>query len=450
MKSSLSPLEVKKLSCVVGSHNVGGVPRGTLLLVVEKSTLSKSGMRSHWMYRIIVNKQRLFFGLGTFNFLGEGGGVSLAQARLEAFRIAEDPVAYKKSKDEAKNASKIDEKGARTCATMFVEWLSYQRENHAWKNDKDYFDAQSRFDKYARPVIGDLSPEEVTRDHVLEIVRPIAIAHSSKHGLATKIRSNLSGFFAWSANFAKARDPEKANPANFANLKFLLPKADAVQAHHPACPIEDLPRFIAKLTSPEHFKTMGAKALLFTILTASRHANVCKQERSADKNYAVWEDIDLEKRLWIIPARKMKRPGNGDHIVPLSGAVVRLLEGLEGEHAGCVFHKGGHNPLSNSTMAAVIRRIDKEDRDAGGRGFRDTRQGGRLMTPHGTARGTFASWAQGRLDVNTKLVDLALHHVRDEYQGAYYRGDAIEARRKLMDEWSKFCLSESDPDWCHQ
>lgn len=48
--------------------------------------------------------------------------------------------------------------------------------------------------------------------------------------------------------------------------------------------------------------------------------------RTQEMRFATWEEVDLEKGIWEIPAERMKmrRP----HIVPLSIQVVDLLNSL--------------------------------------------------------------------------------------------------------------------------
>jgi integrase len=62
---------------------------------------------------------------------------------------------------------------------------------------------------------------------------------------------------------------------------------------------------------------MGARALEFTILTAAR---------SGEVRGARWDEIDLEKALWVIPATRMK--AKREHRVALSSAAVALLKAM--------------------------------------------------------------------------------------------------------------------------
>jgi len=61
------------------------------------------------------------------------------------------------------------------------------------------------------------------------------------------------------------------------------------------------------------------------------------------------------------------------------------------------------------------------------------------LTVHGF-RSTFRDWAAERTSYPNHVVEMALAHVvGDKVEAAYRRGDLFEKRRRLMDEWAKFC-----------
>ena len=51
--------------------------------------------------------------------------------------------------------------------------------------------------------------------------------------------------------------------------------------------------------------------------------------RSSEARGATWPEIDLEARVWTIPAARMKM--HRDHDVPLSGQAVALLRRMKAE-----------------------------------------------------------------------------------------------------------------------
>ena len=60
-------------------------------------------------------------------------------------------------------------------------------------------------------------------------------------------------------------------------------------------------------------------------------------------------------------------------------------------------------------------------------------------TVHGV-RAAFETWATERTRIAREVVELCLWHVQgDPLERAYQRGDILEKRRRLMQEWADFC-----------
>ena len=159
--------------------------------------------------------------------------------------------------------------------------------------------------------------------------------------------------------------------------------------------------------------------------------------------------IDKEAALWTIPARKMKVPSNGDHVVPLSKAALHILERIERlgrRSAGAVFKGVYGRALSDGVFRKIIQTINKEREEKGEKPFVDA-ESGKTITQHGTARATFRTWA-GDNGQDRDAVEKALHHVADAKLGkSYDRSNALEARRKIAERWASHCLSKCPADW---
>lgn len=84
--------------------------------------------------------------------------------------------------------------------------------------------------------------------------------------------------------------------------------------HHAAVPYREVPAVVAEIRK---LGSTSAKALLFTILTAAR---------TGETLGATWDEIDLDQKLWTVPAARMK--AGAEHKMPLSDEVIRLLNTL--------------------------------------------------------------------------------------------------------------------------
>jgi integrase len=119
------------------------------------------------------------------------------------------------------------------------------------------------------------------------------------------------------------------NPAQWkGHLALILPGRDrGSREHHAAMHYDDLPDFIRSLRALE---SVAARALEFTILTACR---------SGEVRFAVWPEINLDEKVWTIPASRMK--AKYEHRVPLSDRAIEIVEQLALRRSGDVVFAGG-------------------------------------------------------------------------------------------------------------
>jgi integrase len=157
---------------------------------------------------------------------------------------------------------------------------------------------------------------------------------------------------------------------------------------------------------------MGARALELCVLTATRTGELLG---------ARWPEIDMETRIWTIPAERMK--AGAEHRVPLSDAAMELLRKLAAIRMGDLVFPGqsAGRPLSGMTMAMALRRMKVP------------------VTPHGF-RSSFRTWVAEQTAFPHEVAEAALAHTQgDKLVAAYQRGDLFEKRRRLMAEWARFC-----------
>jgi integrase len=188
--------------------------------------------------------------------------------------------------------------------------------------------------------------------------------------------------------------------------------------------LDDASRWFAALKDRDG---MGARALEFLVLTAAR---------SQEVRGAIWDEIDLDKALWIVPAARTKM--GREHRVPLASEAVNLLMALPRmEGNSLIFPAARGGQLSDMTVSAVMRRMSEADIDKGGSGFLD-RVSKRPAVPHGL-RSTFRDWVAERTSFPGEMAEVALaHKINNAVEAAYRRGDMIEKRRRMMADWSDF------------
>ncbi|PVZ50541.1 site-specific integrase [Thalassobacter stenotrophicus] len=124
-----------------------------------------------------------------------------------------------------------------------------------------------------------------------------------------------------------------------------------------------------------------------------------------------WEEVDLEKRLWLCPEERMK--GGEEHRVPLTDEMLAIIEPLRAMQSEYVFEGQKRNkPLSNMSMLMLLRRMNVEG-----------------VTVHGF-RSTFRDWAGEVAGAPREVAEMSLSHkVGSDVERAYARSDLLDRRR---------------------
>ena len=387
----MGALEVSALK-TPGFHNVGRVA-GLYLQVFE------SGARS-WILRIKVGTKRRDMGLGGFP------DVSLADARKKAKEKREvvsdggDPIEDRRAARSARLATQAASVSFKFCALAYID-----THEAGWRNPKHAQQWRNTLATYAYPVMGEVMVRDVALPQVMSILEPI---WKTKTETASRLRGRIESVLDW-ATSRGYRDG--LNPARWkGHLDALLPEPGKVArvVHHPALSLAELGDFMQALRLREG---MGARALEFSILTAAR---------SGETRGATWAEIDMEAALWIIPGTRMK--AGAEHRVPLSEPALALLKAIP-RMAGTdlVFYAPRGGMLSDMSLTAVTRRMEA------------------ACVPHGF-RSTFRDWCAERTNYPRDLAEMALAHtIGDKVEAAYRRGDMLEKRRRMLEEWAAFC-----------
>lgn len=242
------------------------------------------------------------------------------------------------------------------------------------------------------------------------MVKVLSPIWASKTETATRLRGRIENILDW-ATVSGFRQGD--NPARWrGHLENLLanPNKIAPVRNHPALPWSETARFMTALGACDG---LSARAVEFAILTACR---------SGEVRGARWRELDLESKVWTIPAERMKL--GKEHRVPLSTAAVALFKALP-QATDLVFpgRKKG-TPLSDMSLTAVLRRMGRGD-----------------ITVHGF-RSTFRDWcaeAPGNAFAKEVCEHAPAHGLPDRVEAAYRRGDLFDKRIVLMQQWANFC-----------
>lgn len=366
--------------------------------------VSRSGSKS-WLFRFMLNGKAREMGLGSVL------AVSLEEARSKARECRSlldqkiDPIA---ARDDAERARQLEEARTRTfdqCAEAYIE-----SHKAGWKSAKHAQQWENTLKTYASPVFGSLPVQDVDEALVMTVIEPL---WRTKTETATRVRNRIELVLDW-ARARKYREGE--NPARWrGHLDKLLPKRSRVRKvkNHPALPYAEIPAFMRDLRSRGGIASQAVELIVLTGVRESEATN------------AQWSEIDLEARVWTIPGERMK--SGREHRVPLSEAAMRVLEAMERERQNPYVFPGYryNRPITGQACRKILREMGYVE-----------------LTIHGF-RSTFRDWCAEQTNYPREVAEAALAHViADKVEAAYRRGDLFEKRRRLMDDWAKYCAKK--------
>jgi len=365
--------------------------------------ITKSGTAS-WLFRYMDHGKAKTVGLGGYPSTSLQKAREKAQVMRDARTGGVDPVTAKKENVRQQKLQLAKAKSFETCALEFIEFS-----RPAWKNVKHGQQWTNTLTQYAFPVIGRNAINDIDTDEIVRILAPI---WQTKKETATRLRGRIESILDW-AEVQGWRTG--SNPARFkGHMEYLLPKIRAgAQSHHASMAYGKLPAFMKALREQSG---MTQYALEFLILCASRTGEVIG---------ATWNEFDLDKGIWTIPAARMK--ADVEHRVPLCARCLQILTTIRPFSGKKFVFKTGKKDAAMSTMAMamLLRRMEVKD-----------------VTVHGM-RSTFRNWAGEQTTYPFQVCEQALaHRLPDAVAAAYLRSDFFINRVNLMNDWAKFALSE--------
>lgn len=392
----LTDLKVKKLT------KTGSYPDGEGLYLQVRPSGAKD-----WFYRYQVGSKGKKRGLGPYPT------ISLEKAREDAHecRILRnnniDPIEHKKTLACQEALEKTKAITFKECALAYIN-----THKMGWKNRKHEAQWGNTLETYAYPVIGSIAVKDVDIDLVMKILEPI---WHVKTETASRVRQRIENILDW-ATVRKFRQGD--NPALWrGRLNKLLPERNKVQKpqHFIAMDYRILPAYFQLLRLKN---TVASKSLSFTILTASR---------SGEARLATWSEVDTNAKTWIIPDGRMK--AGREHRIPLSREAIQILKEME--------------PFKRSTDDLIFPGLAKGKAISDASLLKLVKQTDSTLTVHGF-RSSFRDWCAEHTSYPREVAEAALAHtLKDKTEAAYQRGDMFEKRRKLMESWTDYCLSDN-------
>ncbi len=379
--------------------------------------ITSKGARS-WIQKVVIDKKRTDKGLGSLNDTTLAEARRKAKANTAALKAGVNPW-LEAAKEERDKLDKLDTLADYDEIPTFE--VAARRLHKAKIDGKELTNARTQtqwiqsLERHVFPLFGSVALDKITQRHVKFFLEDLA-----RKGIietALKIRTRMKDVF------ADAIESEyiDANPAGDAIALSVKRWSRSRQVlNFASLPYEDVPAAFETIQDSAGMRETRL-ALQLMILTASRGCEV---------RGAKWDEIDLEARVWTIPADRMK--AKRAHRVPLSTqAQVVLQEAKEGvakrrkrrkdyNPNGLVFPHPSGKPLSGNALPDRVRKD------------------GLQCVPHGF-RSSFRDWAAEMHPTLWAATELSLAHaVGSSVERSYFRSDLLDQRRDLMQDWASY------------
>jgi integrase len=266
----------------------------------------------------------------------------------------------------------------------------------------------SRIEKDILPKLGSRHINDIRPLEIIDALKRVEARGA--HELARRLKQHFDEIY----RYAVVHGYASHNPVKDFQSRDVLVKYR--KGHFAAIDPSELPEFLKALhANKARSYRLTQLAVELMLLTFVRTGELIKSR---------WEEINLEEKVWIIPAERMKmrRP----HIVPLSNRAVAILEEIKGltGHREFVF-PGQFNPRKTMSDNTILQAI-------AGMGYKGK------MTGHGF-RALAMSTLKERLGYRHEVIDVQLAHAKaDKIQAAYDRAQFLDERKKMMQHWDDY------------
>lgn len=331
--------------------------------------------------------------------LGAYPDVSLARAR-ELTRAARELLAQNidplEERDEKLRS--LQELHANTFEHIVLKWFEVKKHSITPAHAEDTLRS---FKLHLFPDLGRLPLHKLKATHAIKVLEPIAAKGSLETVKRLCQRINEVMIYAVNTGIVDS------NPLAGINKAFQAP----IKKHMPTLRPEQLPEFMKTLHSA------SIKKVTRCLIEWQLHTMVRPSEAAGTR----WDEIDFTKKIWNIPAERMKK--NRPHSVPLTDQALALLDAM--------------TPISGNrpyVFPADRDRNKHTNAQTANMALKRMGYGGQLVS-HGLR--ALASTTLNEQQFSSDVIESALAHSdSNEIRAAYNRADYLMQRRIMMEWWS--------------
>jgi len=339
--------------------------------------ITENGKRS-WVLLTRLRGRSLRLTLGAWPGTPLTEARDLARAAIHDVARGDDPRARKRK------AAAVPDTFAHVAADFIAKWAR-PRQRRAKETERI-------LEKYVSPTWGTRRLAEITRGDAVELLDRIVTAHGPV--MANRVLATIKRLFSWALD----RGVIDTHPV----ARLAPPGAEAARSR--------------VLTDPEIKALWKATpgypwgtALRVLLLTGARRGEVSGM---------TWDELDLNERLWIVPAERVKT--NRPQTVPLAPAVIDLLQACP-RFSGCnyIFTTGAKTSLQGWWGATIA--ITKASGVIG-------------WCPHDLRRTVRTNLS--RLGIAADVAERVLGHTMTGVRAVYDQHSYLPEKRAALEKWA--------------
>lgn len=357
-------------------------------------------------FRYTWGKKRRLLSLGPFPLLSIAEARERAnEARRQIF-LGVDPIEHAQAKPAQPDGP--------TVRTLIANWA----DRYAKTNYKR-LDTQLRMvEKDILPVIGSMPVKDITKKHVSQVINRVVDRGAKVK--ANRVLSLMKTIFGYAVEHGEIDESPVTMTRKGAGGRE-RPKNRVLGA-------DEIKVFWTAIETHSGFMSWRTKRILHLILlTAQRPGEVAGM---------MWDHVDLEKRIWQLPAELVKSERN--HVVHLSEQAVKILEFARGRSAvgRYVFPSAREKgkPTGTQTLSLALLRMFKNGEFNAMKPF----------TPHDLRR--TAATRMADISVHAHIVEKILNHKMKGVMAVYNYAEYLDERQQALIAWGN-CVARYADVW---
>ncbi|MFA3633137.1 integrase [Acinetobacter baumannii] len=358
----------------------------------------KGNKRWDFRYKNPLTQKWNWMGLGAYP---EVSGKLARQKAAAARELLADGIDPKEHRDQEKQALLNSDKFS--FKSLAVEYCN----NKTW-TDGTRTRNEGALNNHVYPLMGNRDYRKITKKEWLDLIRDIQKKLHPRTGKPiVEMGNRIRGLCRDIYDLAEVTGRIEFNPLS--GLEKFIEKHK--QQNMDSVKIDELPKLLVDIRAyPSRVTSIGLQ--LLSMLAC----------RSTELREAIWDEFNLEKGLWTIPSKRMKK--RIEHTIPLPIQALTLLNELKTYSGNSAYlfksRSDSSRPVSNNTFNKALKSMGYQGK----------------QTPHGF-RHIFSTELREQ-GFARDHVEAALAHKVGGVEGVYNKAIYVEPRKAMIQRWADY------------